>query len=414
MAAPILAGIVALLALLPAINANLLGAKDSGRAAHPGDLRLERPSPCAHGDAAATGLPPAAIAALRTGHCVKPLFWDPMNEREICHDAIATLSALRPGQLYPMLAGAILRHPFAYAGHRLAHLNATDRWLVAVGWPLAAPPAQSEPNDIGLTDPGPLAASWQRLAAKLAETPLGWPIFWIVAALAGLQSLPRGPMRAHHRLAMALFVSALCQEASFAVLSISSDLRYHLWPMLATALACIIGWDGQTPAPPAGLLGDGAGARPRHGLRGADRSSRPADKLSRPAVLGLSTPRSPAPIRAQLAIMLHPAAGESHGDNRACCWHCRKLPSAPPPPAMLEIDFDLAHPHHGTAAPNEIIVTAAAAISACRPCPICTKDLLPRAEIGFLGGRLALVTQPKELPGGVISNRIMLTWKTKF
>ena len=39
---------------------------------------------------------------------------------------------------------------------------------------------------------------------------------------------------------MALLVSAIALEASFAALSIASDLRYHLWPMIATAVASVL------------------------------------------------------------------------------------------------------------------------------------------------------------------------------
>ena len=41
-------------------------------------------------------------------------------------------------------------------------------------------------------------------------------------------------------LALALLASALTLEASFLVISIASDLRYHLWPMAASALALIL------------------------------------------------------------------------------------------------------------------------------------------------------------------------------
>jgi hypothetical protein len=41
-------------------------------------------------------------------------------------------------------------------------------------------------------------------------------------------------------------VSAALLEASFALVSISSDLRYHLWPMLATGIA----WALIARAPP--------------------------------------------------------------------------------------------------------------------------------------------------------------------
>jgi hypothetical protein len=41
-------------------------------------------------------------------------------------------------------------------------------------------------------------------------------------------------------LALALIVSALTLEASFLVISIASDLRYHLWSMTAAALGLIL------------------------------------------------------------------------------------------------------------------------------------------------------------------------------
>ena len=41
-------------------------------------------------------------------------------------------------------------------------------------------------------------------------------------------------------LALALATSSLTLEASFVVISIASDLRYHLWPMIATALAVVL------------------------------------------------------------------------------------------------------------------------------------------------------------------------------
>ncbi|MGN6589217.1 MAG: hypothetical protein ACTHKE_02885, partial [Sphingomicrobium sp.] len=41
-------------------------------------------------------------------------------------------------------------------------------------------------------------------------------------------------------LALALLASALTLEASFLVISIASDMRYHLWPMTASALALVI------------------------------------------------------------------------------------------------------------------------------------------------------------------------------
>ncbi|MBO9576872.1 MAG: hypothetical protein J7494_14155 [Sphingobium sp.] len=190
------------------------------------------------GDATPGGAPAIDIAALEARNCLKPLFWDPLFARDDCVAPVAVLHTTPPGQLYRALARAILAHPLAYAGHRLAHLNSTLRWLVPRHWPLADPPAANEPNALGLdAPPGPATLAWQRLAGRMVETPLAWPVVWIVLALWALahaRALPSGPRR---DLALALLASALCLEASFAVLSLSSDLRYHLWAMLAVALA---------------------------------------------------------------------------------------------------------------------------------------------------------------------------------
>jgi hypothetical protein len=141
--------------------------------------------------------------------------------------------------LYRRLAIAAAAHPLAYTAHRLAHLNATDRWWVPFRWPGAAPPGGSEPNDLGLAQPAPRATAWEALAGVLVETPAGWPIVWIAVAAMALAAGWRsaGPAAA---LARALLISALALEASFAVVSIASDLRYHLWPMIATALALVL------------------------------------------------------------------------------------------------------------------------------------------------------------------------------
>ncbi len=73
----------------------------------------------------------------------------------------------------------------------------------------------------------------------LAETPVGWPIAWIMVA-GGVLFVARRTSGPARDLAVALAVSALALEASFAVISIASDLRYHLWPMIAAALSAIL------------------------------------------------------------------------------------------------------------------------------------------------------------------------------
>jgi hypothetical protein len=230
-------GIVLAIVAAQFVNRHGLGGRDSGVS------RIEAIYDLA-GVAVRTGdVPGVDGPALVALHCVKPLFWDPMQSRADCQAALGPVHRLPAGQLYRMLARAALAHPVAYAEHRIAHLNATLRWLVPSHWPLAAPPAYNEPNVLGLESPPCCTLlRWQYAAADMIETPLGWPIFWIAAGLLGLALVHHGTPGPRRDLATALLVSALCQEVSFAVLSISSDLRYHLWAMLAVALAWVLVW----------------------------------------------------------------------------------------------------------------------------------------------------------------------------
>lgn len=185
------------------------------------------------------GLSDRTIATLRARGCVRAFFWDPLGEPSHCADAMASLHAMPVGTLYRTWATAIVRHPLAYAAHRLAHLNSTERWLVPVHWIGAAPPEADEANDLALRDPGRAGKRWQRLAATMVEWPSTWPVVWALLALFGL--IEAGERRdGAGQLAAALFVSAGVQEASFAVVSIASDLRYHLWAMAATAIGWIL------------------------------------------------------------------------------------------------------------------------------------------------------------------------------
>ena len=235
-----LAGAVAVLMVAPLLNHGPLGAASSG--VERTEALYDLAGIAVRAPDAAIGFTPFEARALMSGHCVKPYFWDPLGEEPRCAPIMARLRSRPAGELYRMLVAAIVRHPFAYAAHRLAHFNSTERWLVLAGLPGAAPPARSEPNSLGLGNPGAAARGWQVTAGWMAETPLGWPAVWLSVAIIGLAAAAPRASAPPRDLALALLVSAITLELSFGVLSIASDLRYHLWPMVATALATVLLW----------------------------------------------------------------------------------------------------------------------------------------------------------------------------
>ncbi|WP_448661850.1 hypothetical protein ACG3SL_14350 [Sphingomonas sp. CJ20] len=243
-----LAGIVLTIALTPLVNHRLLGARETG-------VTRTQPLYDRAGIAHFGGtdaLPAPAVAAIAAKHCYSPFFWDPLGDDTRCDSDLKALQNAPMGTMSRDWVRAILHHPIAYAAHRLAHLNSTNRLFVSWNWPLAALPQGSEPNMVGLADPGAAARHVQALSTPLVLSPLGWPVCYIVVALLLLPAAFRG-QDAAARLAQALLASALTLEASFALISISSDLRYHLWSMLATALAAILLARKGTRLPRAGI-----------------------------------------------------------------------------------------------------------------------------------------------------------------
>ncbi|MEG3124594.1 hypothetical protein [Sphingomonas sp. GB1N7] len=232
------AGVVLVLAVSPLINHRMFGAVQSGVThAQP----LYDMAGIAHFSQAVEigGLLPEELALIETRHCYKPFFWDALADPRYCGVITERLETVDMGDVGTAWVRAILHHPLAYAEHRAGHLNMTWRFIVPTHVPSAAPPEGGEPNTIGLINPGKAHVTLARAGAWVAETPFGWPIVWIAVA-GGVMFAARGLAGAARDLALALAVSALVLEVSFAVISIASDLRYHLWAMIASALAAVL------------------------------------------------------------------------------------------------------------------------------------------------------------------------------
>lgn len=245
--ARIAVGLVAILAtiiLMPMINQRLFHAE-------PTTIQRSLPKYDLAGiwmqGGAGNGLTPAERAAIRDGRCYKAYFWDPLGHAQRCGPALRRLDAQPLSVLTRDWVGAIVANPVAYLRHRLYHLNSTDRWIVPRRWLRGSPATHNWAGDPGIArdvvgTPNPsYAAYWLQVrVALLADTPFCWPICWIILAVTSALALRRAPETAARSLALLLLASALATEASFVFISIASPLRYHLWPMMAIALAFVL------------------------------------------------------------------------------------------------------------------------------------------------------------------------------
>ncbi|MBD3760719.1 hypothetical protein [Rhizorhabdus sp.] len=181
----------------------------------------------------------AGRAKALTAHCYDPRLYGARDE-EICaepEDAIAAHAARSGEQPIGLWLNAIITAPGAYVRHRIAHLN----W----NWRLAVPSVpddsvymMSQPNDLGLRFvPNAATRAVVGAARIMAASPLGRPASWIALALGLLVAAPRLPSR---RLVTALALSALLYGAGYALISVASDLRYHLWTLLAAMLGLAV------------------------------------------------------------------------------------------------------------------------------------------------------------------------------
>ncbi len=238
--AAVVIGFALVLGLTPVVNHRLLRAEPSGvmKALPVFDLAAIAVQTEPRSESAFT---PAERSRIAARHCVKAFFWDPLGDPGGCASATERIMGQPAGRLYLELARVAAKHPIAYARHRLAHWNSTERWLVAPGLPDIEPPSEAEPNDFGLGTPNSdFASSWQDAAGIEASTPVGWPIVWTVVACLLLPVAWRRRSDSTGRLTLALLASAITLEVSFLVVSIASDLRYHLWPIAASALTLIL------------------------------------------------------------------------------------------------------------------------------------------------------------------------------
>jgi hypothetical protein len=237
----LVAATLLVIAVSDPINHRLFGAERSGVS---GTLPLFDLVGIAHDAplAAPPGLTTAEWAEADRRGCYTPFYWDPFGDATRCAamgDAILDDEPGRPPILRSWIA-TIATHPLAYAEHRLAHLDATLRVATPYDEKSAAAPAKSDANPDALGGPAtPLTTALKASATAIEQTPLGVPAAWLLF-LCGIGWTLLGTAAQPARdLGLALAFSGTMMTASFAVVSIASDLRYHLWLIVASGLAAL-------------------------------------------------------------------------------------------------------------------------------------------------------------------------------
>jgi len=132
---------------------------------------------------------------------------------------------------------AVLKHPLAYAEHRLTHFNLSTWFLVPSG-PKFTAWSQSVPNPWGYRiHPNAVLAEITAVTNAAAATPLGWPIFWIAVALAALVAALMARARA---VLIALSASSFLYGLSYLVFGVAVGMRYYFWTISSAALAAVL------------------------------------------------------------------------------------------------------------------------------------------------------------------------------
>jgi hypothetical protein len=172
-------------------------------------------------------------------NCYAPTFWDRLAPWGECRrfwdrlavshdlrgvvetlDAPALVEAEPNADLRGLWLTAIVRHPLAYARHRLAHFGSEIWRGASVG-----EPDGEEPPEVALYDRLTASALWLAIGAGL------------LIQLARVRALRR---TASIDAALALLLSALPYACAYLVIGVATELRYLLWSLMAIFIALVI------------------------------------------------------------------------------------------------------------------------------------------------------------------------------
>jgi hypothetical protein len=175
--------------------------------------------------------------------CYRPDKWDSYSDwvaPECQLGFTAWNDNVDPAEMHPLSfwLKAILAHPGAYLEHRLNHFAINVRLFPLADVVERPVPQHDAPNIWGYhTAPNRLRGSIDALAVASSHTPLGWPFVWITVALGTLIASWKLP---HAQIVKPVALSSIVYGCGYAIFSVASELRYHLWTEIAALIAAVL------------------------------------------------------------------------------------------------------------------------------------------------------------------------------
>lgn len=187
---------------------------------------------------------PVADPVKANHNCYTPRFWDHygwwLPPCGIDFAMVRKAFAQNGESPYVWWARAIISHPIAYAQHRFEHFNINSRFIVR--WAIKQPVwnASLTPYAQFKTEPNRVLHLIDRLAFRNVQLPVGWPIWWIAVA-AGVAML--APLLESRGIVIPLALSAFLYGSGYLALSVATEIRYHMWTVMAALIAAVIAAD---------------------------------------------------------------------------------------------------------------------------------------------------------------------------
>lgn len=185
----------------------------------------------------ANRLTPRDPAYLRGCHTA--YYWDHYASWGTCSpvwEDVTRAETASPGLVTRAWIDSMIGHPVAYLTHRLKYFNSMLYFIVP-----ADPYRFADPDDVRRQSSEAQSPSMTWIAKDTLKRLPTLPILWLMVRATLLTLLAQGRLRSTFGGAeQALLVSGGLYVLAFLGVGVATDMRYHMWPITAAAIASIM------------------------------------------------------------------------------------------------------------------------------------------------------------------------------